>query len=66
KDLNVNFHELRTRIAGNYRFVDLHVEIPENVSVGDAHKYCDEIENALKAEYRNLNITIHVEPVEAI
>lgn len=64
KELNVSFHELRTRIAGNYRFVDLHIEIPENVSVGDAHKYCDMIENALKAEYNNLNITIHVEPVE--
>jgi cation diffusion facilitator family transporter len=60
--MNVQYHELRTRIAGNYRFLDLHIEIPENVSVGDAHRYCDKIESELKNNFENLNITIHVEP----
>jgi cation diffusion facilitator family transporter len=60
--LQVNYHELRTRIAGNYRFIDLHIQIPENVSVGDAHRYCDKIEEELKTVYENLNVTIHVEP----
>lgn len=64
-DMNVSYHELRTRVAGNYRFIDLHVEIPGNVSVVDAHKYCDEIEDELKKKFDNLNITIHVEPVVA-
>lgn len=64
-DLKVNYHELRTRIAGNYRFIDLHVEIPEHVSVGDAHRYCDQIEDELKKRFENLNIVIHVEPVES-
>lgn len=63
KSMDVRFHELRTRIAGNYRFIDLHIEIPENVSVGDAHRYCDMIENELNNKIRNLNVTIHVEPV---
>lgn len=62
-ELDVRYHELRTRIAGNYRFIDLHIEIPEHVSVGDAHRYCDKIEDELKARFDNLNITIHVEPV---
>jgi cation diffusion facilitator family transporter len=61
--MEVNYHELRTRIAGNYRFIDFHVEISEAISVGNAHKYCDEIENELKSHYDNLNVTIHVEPV---
>ena len=60
--LQVNYHELRTRVAGNYRFIDLHIQIPENVSVGDAHRYCDKIEEELKSGYDNLNVTIHVEP----
>lgn len=60
--LQVNYHELRTRVAGNYRFIDLHIQIPEYVSVGDAHRYCDKIEEELKSEYENLNVTIHVEP----
>src|SRR5512133_573272 len=49
--MEVNYHELRTRIAGNYRFIDFHVEISDAVSVGNAHKYCDEIENELKSHY---------------
>jgi cation diffusion facilitator family transporter len=65
KSLKVNYHELRTRIAGNYRFVDLHIEIPAEVSVGDAHNYCDMIENELRNRYNNLNVTIHVEPVSS-
>ncbi len=60
--LEVNYHDLRTRVAGNYRFIDIHVEIPENESVGSAHKYCDMIENELTSVYENLSVTIHVEP----
>jgi cation diffusion facilitator family transporter len=61
-ELNVKYHDLRTRVAGNYKFIDLHVEIPENVSVGSAHQYCDKIENELTKSYSNLTVTIHVEP----
>jgi cation diffusion facilitator family transporter len=60
--LEVSYHDLRTRIAGNYRFIDLHIEIPEDVSVGSAHQYCDKIENELTDTYKNLTVTIHVEP----
>ena len=61
-NLGVNYHDLRTRVAGNYRFIDVHVEIPEQESVGDAHRYCDMIEDELTADYENLSVTIHVEP----
>ena len=60
--LNVSYHDLRTRVAGNYRFVDIHIQIPEYVTVGNAHKYCDKIENELTTVYENLTVTIHVEP----
>jgi cation diffusion facilitator family transporter len=60
--MNVNYHDLRTRVAGNYRFIDIHIQIPEDVSVGNAHKYCDRIENELTRCYENLTVTIHVEP----
>jgi len=61
-DMGVNYHSLRTRKAGNYRFIDIHVEIPENESVGRAHKYCDKIEDELMVSFENLNVTIHIEP----
>jgi cation diffusion facilitator family transporter len=62
QNLGVTYHDLRTRVAGNYRFIDIHVEMPENESVGDAHKYCDMIEDNLTNVYENLTVTIHVEP----
>ncbi|MCX6301539.1 MAG: cation diffusion facilitator family transporter [Bacteroidia bacterium] len=61
-EMGVNYHDLRTRVAGNYRFIDIHVEVPQNESVGDAHKYCDMIEDELMATYENLSVTIHIEP----
>jgi cation diffusion facilitator family transporter len=60
--MDVRYHEMRTRIAGNYRFLDLHIEIPRDQSVGSAHEYCDMIEEKLKKKFSNLNVTIHVEP----
>lgn len=61
-ELNVNYHELRTRVAGNYRFLDLHMDVPRDLSVESAHKYCDMIEDKLTTKFENLNVTIHVEP----
>jgi cation diffusion facilitator family transporter len=62
--LEVKYHDLRTRVAGNYRFIDVHIEIPRDVSVGSAHMYCDKIENELTSNYENLTVNIHVEPSE--
>jgi cation diffusion facilitator family transporter len=62
KRMEVSYHDLRTRVAGNYRFIDLHIQIPGDVSVGSAHQYCDKIENELTSNYENLVVTIHVEP----
>ncbi len=62
ESLDVDYHDLRTRVAGNYRFIDIHIQISEDESVGNAHKYCDKIENMLKSAYENVTVTIHVEP----
>jgi cation diffusion facilitator family transporter len=61
-EMKVNYHELRTRVAGNYRFIDLHIDMPKDLSVENAHKYCDMIEEKLTSKFENLNVTIHVEP----
>ena len=61
-ELNVNYHELRTRVAGNYRFLDLHMYMPKDLSVESSHHYCDMIEEKLTSKFENLNVTIHVEP----
>jgi cation diffusion facilitator family transporter len=60
---NLTFHNLKTRKSGHYRFADLHLELPENMELKHVHKICDEIENELNVRLKNLEVTIHVEPV---
>lgn len=58
----VSFHELRTRKAGNRRFIDLHLVMPKKASVEEAHKMCDHLEQDLENRLTNTDVTIHVEP----
>ena len=62
KEMGGQFHDLRTRMSGNYRFIDIHVEMPADESVENAHKFCDQIEEELMSTYQNLTVNIHVEP----
>lgn len=56
------FHEVRTRKAGSQRFIDLHLMLPKNTSVEEAHQMCDHLEEDIKSKLPNSNVTIHVEP----
>ena len=60
----MSFHMLRTRKAGSNREVDFHMEVPGDMSVRESHTLCDKIENELKKKLPNIEITIHVEPIE--
>jgi cation diffusion facilitator family transporter len=60
--MNVKYHDLKTRRAGSYMFVDFHLEMSPDVPLAEVHRYCDEIEEKLKKELPNLRITIHAEP----
>ncbi|MFC1929229.1 cation diffusion facilitator family transporter [Chloroflexota bacterium] len=58
----VGFHAIRTRKSGNQRFIDLHMVMPKNVSVEEAHQVCDNLEQDIKNRLYNSSVTIHVEP----
>lgn len=56
------YHNLRTRMSGAERFVDLHLVFPGNKPISDAHEFCDHLENDIMKQIPNLSITIHIEP----
>jgi cation diffusion facilitator family transporter len=58
----VDFHGMRSRRAGSQRFVDLHLVMPRNLSVEDAHEMCDHLEKDIKDRLANTSVNIHVEP----
>lgn len=63
QNLNVKYHELKTRKAGNIKFVDFHMEMPPNIELGNVHQTCDEIERKLKENFSHIQVNIHVEPI---
>lgn len=64
-EVNMDFHDLRTRKSGYMRHVDLHLELPGNLSVNESHHLCDVIEDEIKNEIKNIEVYIHIEPKEA-
>ena len=58
----VQAHDLRTRQAGQAKFIDFHLVVPSDMTVFDAHELCDRIEAALKIEFVHMQIHIHLEP----
>jgi cation diffusion facilitator family transporter len=60
--MGVKYHDLKTRRAGSYMFVDFHLEMSPDIPLAEVHQYCDEIEEKLRKELPNLRITIHAEP----
>ena len=55
-------HDLKTRIAGRATFIEFHLIVDADMTVGDSHVICDRIEDALKAEIPSVRVVIHVEP----
>lgn len=60
----VGFHELRTRRAGNQRYIDLHLVMAKDTSLEHAHEVCDLLEHDIRSKLPRSNITIHVEPCD--
>lgn len=58
----IEVHDLKTRHAGKMTFVDFHLVVPGTISVNEAHDMCDKIEQAIKEEFGDATVTIHVEP----
>jgi cation diffusion facilitator family transporter len=58
----VAFHDLRTRKAGSHRYIDLHLVMPKNASVEEAHRVCDHLEQDIRNRLPRTQVTIHVEP----
>jgi len=58
-------HDLRTRISGNHWFVQLHLELPGEISLSRAHVLCDRAEAAIRAEYPRAEVLVHADPLDA-
>ncbi len=59
-------HDLRTRQAGATRFIQLHIELDDNLKLIDAHLIADEVEDRLQIAFPGADILIHQDPVSLV
>ncbi len=58
----IGYHKFRSRKSGSQKYLDFHLEVPETMTVRDAHDLCDKIEIDLKNKLTELDVNIHIEP----
>ena len=65
REKGVDFHALRTRQAAARRFMSVHVLVPGNTTVHDAHHIVEDFENDIRKTLGGvITVFTHVEPVE--
>lgn len=58
------FHDLRTRKAGHFRFVEFHLKVEPHMSVMDSHAIAKELKNKIIMQFPYTTVTIHIEPCD--
>jgi ferrous-iron efflux pump FieF len=59
-------HQLRTRMSGPVRFIQLHLELDDNMLLIDAHRIADEAEDRLIVEFPSADVLIHQDPYSVV
>ncbi|MGE7966464.1 cation diffusion facilitator family transporter [Pseudomonas sp. NPDC089918] len=59
-------HDLRTRISGNQWFVQLHLELPGELTLSVAHGISDQAADAIQAAYPRAEVLVHADPQEVV
>jgi cation diffusion facilitator family transporter len=58
------FHQLRTRRAGNFRFIEFHIKVDPKMTVEASHNITKEIKQSIREKFSDCVITIHIEPCD--
>jgi ferrous-iron efflux pump FieF len=61
----LNLHDLRTRIAGQDRFIQFHLELSPEISLREAHRISDAVEAQVTEAFPGAEIIIHQDPYGA-
>jgi len=58
------FHKLRTRKAGNFRFVEFHIKVDPAMSVETSHDITEDLSVHIEERFPGASVTIHTEPCD--
>ncbi|MCD6035448.1 MAG: Cation efflux protein [Rickettsiales bacterium] len=57
-------HDLRTRHVGFRPFIQFHLELDGHITLDEAHRIADEVEDAIMQAYPNAGVITHQDPFE--
>jgi ferrous-iron efflux pump FieF len=58
----IDMHDLRTRSSGRDSFIQLHLELPSDISLMEAHHIADHVELRLREAFPDAEVIIHQDP----
>jgi cation diffusion facilitator family transporter len=58
------FHQLRTRKAGNFRFVEFHLKVDPGMTVETSHQITEELSEKIEGHFPRSSVTVHIEPCD--
>jgi len=61
----ISYHRLRTRQSGSVRYIDLHIVVPREWNVVQAHEVADQLEKRIREDLAPAEVVIHVDPYDA-
>lgn len=63
--LATDVHNLHTRRIGSIIAIEMHLRLPGEISLTEAHKHATDIEHALREEFgHGTHIMLHIEPIK--
>lgn len=57
------YHDLRTRRSGRDRFVQVHLDLDENLPLKEAHEIGDEVMHLIENLFHRIEVIVHLDPV---
>jgi cation diffusion facilitator family transporter len=58
----LDFHDVRVREGGAYKFVELNIHVKKDLSIEDAHAISENVEDEISKTIPNCKVTVHIEP----
>jgi ferrous-iron efflux pump FieF len=65
-DKVLGVHDLRTRLSGPTRFIQLHLELDDAMPLIEAHDISDKVEDLLLERFPNADVLVHHDPYSVI
>lgn len=57
-----NYHDLRVREGGPYKFVELNIHVNKGLSIEEAHSISENVEEEITKKIPYCKVTVHIEP----